>query len=103
MSLCNDKRAVGEVCPYNGICASGYCHKTGDGEVIQIEVEVEMGTCGCLAASDCTSGTCNTDTHECTGLAPAGICEDCDVDANNCTNGATCVPNTSGLYPKCIK
>ena len=61
-----------------------------------------MGTCGCLTNSDCPSGHCNTDTKQCTGLTPSAICDSCDVEANNCDNGATCVANSTGTYPKCI-
>jgi hypothetical protein len=103
MVICNDRRAVDEACPNNSICDSGFCIKTGNGEVIEtdlLNLSVEMGKCGCLINADCASGNCNTNTNECVGGAPLEICEACNPETDVCVSGASCL--TTGVTSACV-
>ena len=105
LNYCNDKRAAGEDCSHNGLCTSGICDKSGEGEEIEVEfggitVSLEIGSCGCLVDSDCSSNNCNEDTNQCVSVAAQNECTSCDPSIEGICGDNTCY--TTGSSSACV-
>jgi hypothetical protein len=106
LQLCNDKRQAGEDCAYNGLCTSGICDKSGEGQEIEVDlgfttITIEIGVCGCLLDSDCpASNNCNEDTNQCAAVVAQNECTSCDPSIEGICGQNTCY--TTGTTSACV-